>query len=220
MFKKIAVSMLLIASAFNAQAAGSAPFGVTGTITPAACDVTLTGGVVSLGVLSTVTVRGYTNDGRGMYQVPAVPVPISIVCSASTHVAILFADNHAGKAFPMDGYDLQRFGIVDGNGTASIGAFRMFFNNTTIDGAAVNQFLNTPAGTPAWSPNGFVDSAATANPGRITGFSKTAGATTPDALTTLSGTLNFLIWVSKAYVDSATNSITPAGSGTISLVYL
>ena len=219
MFKKIAATTLLMASAFGAHAAGSAPFGVTGTITPAACDVTLTGGVVNLGTISTVAVRANGLAGTG-YALPPVNIPINITCSAATRVEIAFIDNKPGQIISVNGGDVIRFGMGDGAGTTAIGSFQMAFTAVTIDSVAVGQFLNAPNGTTTWATTASGQAVNLASPGHTTAFSKTAGATTPDSFTTLVGNLQFGMFLSKAYIDSATNSVTPNGSGTLSLVYL
>ena len=223
MFKKIAVSMLLIASAFNAQAAGSAPFGVTGTITPAACDVTLTGGIANLGVVSTVAMRAnaVTTGSSPAYSLANIYVPFNITCSAATRVEVSFVDNHAGKNAPLDTSDVMRFGMIDGAGSTAIGAVTFQLTGQLVDGVSVGQFLISPNGTTAWSAiNPAGADASYASPGYTIGVAKVAGATVPDSLTTLSGSLRIKIFINKAYVDSATNSITPNTSGTMSLVYL
>ena len=221
MFKKIALTTLLMASAFGAQAAGSAPFGVTGTITPAACDVTLTGGIVNLGTISTVAVRASSVYFATTYQLASIVVPINITCSAATRVEVAFIDNKSASNFAINANDAQRFGIADGSGTTAIGGYQVGFVNTTIDSVAVAQFLSATTGTTAYFAATIPTVPAMwAAPGRTNAFSKTGGATTPDSLTTLTGNLTFAIFLSKSYVDSATNSITPNGSGTLSLVYL
>ena len=111
--------------------------------------------------------------------------------------------------------------MVDGSGTTAIGAYEMYFSSLLIDGVAVGQILNAANGTSTWSTAGIGGAAASyTGIANTMGFAKTAGATTPDSLTTLSGTVNIQPFFSKPYIDSATNSITPHGSGTMSLVYL
>ena len=222
MFKKIVMTSMLLASAISAQAAGSAPFGVTGTITPAACDVTLTGGIINLGLISTVYVRSLPLvQGGTAYQTPWTAVPFNIVCSAATNVYVSFSDNNPGKTFSAVNPGI-RFGVVDGAGTTSIGDYQAAFHDMVLDNTPVAQYLIAQNGTSAWSTVGGAGggTAAFANPGAKNGFAKLAGATTPDSLTTLSGILSFNVNLSSNYIQSATNSITPNGSGTMTLVYL
>lgn len=219
MFKKIIFTSAILVSALSAQASGSVPFGVTGTITPAACNVTLTGGIVNLGVISTVQVRSYGTVGP-QYVLPPVLVPFNVTCSAPTAVQVSFVDNLPGKVAPMDSNDAIRFGIVDGTGTTAIGNYQAAFSNIIIDGVGVGQYLLAPNGTSAWSNTTVTGLPAVyAVPGYKTGFAKTTGVTIPDSLTTLAGNMIFEVHLTSSYIQSATNAITPNGSGTMTLVY-
>ena len=227
MFKQIIFTGVLMAAFVNANAqSASAPFGVTGTITPGACSVTLTGGQINLGTLSAATVKGYPLGGTssGVYQIPPVNTPISITCGAPTKVEVSFVDNRPGKTFLVDGSDPVRFGMVDGAGTTGIGSYQLRFltASTTIDNVAVGQYLSAPNGTTTWSTT-TAGTAVPSNfgaPGYMVGFAKVAGATTPDSFTTLTGTLEFKSFVSVNYVNNATTAIALNGSGTLTLVYL
>lgn len=212
---------MLLVSTTTALASGSAMFGVTGAITPPACNVTLTGGVVDHGVLSTVAVRSGALAYGLAFQLPATSVPFNITCAAATRVEVAFVDNLAGRIIAIDGDDAVRFGLVDGAGSTAIGSYQATFTSATIDGMAVGQFLNAPTGTTAWNARSSPSlGAAYISPGHTTGFARLAGATLPDSLTTLAGTLQFKFFLDKAYVESARSAITPNGSGTLSLVYL
>ena len=222
MLKQIIFISALMAAFLNAHAqSSSAPFGVTGTITPGACSVALTGGVVNLGTLSAATVKAY-GQASGVYHFPGVNLPISITCGAPTKVEASFIDNHTSDKYVLDQNDVVRFGIVDGAGTKGIGFYTMIFSNTTIDNVAVGQFLNAPNGTANWTSTvpGTGVPAIYASHNNTIGFSKTAGATTPDSFTTLTGTLSFQSYASINYVNNATTAIALNGSGTLTLVYL
>ncbi|KAF3999263.1 DUF1120 domain-containing protein [Glaciimonas immobilis] len=219
MLKKVLVASALLATIINANASSSA-FGVTGTITPEACNVTLTGGTVNLGSINASVVKGY-GLAQTSYAMPSVAVPISIVCSAPTKVEVSFVDNKVGKVFAIDTNDPIRYGMVDGAGTAAIGSIAINFNNTVIDTVAVGQFLNAPNNTTTWTATGPSNlSAIFASPGYTIGFAKLASATTPDSFTTLAGNLIMSPYISAAYVKGATAAITPTSSGTLTLVYL
>ena len=226
MFKKLLLTSALLATFATAHAQSSQNFGVTGTVSPAPCNVTLTGGTVNLGTLSQATVKAYSVAGttNNFYSVPAANVPISITCGAATKVEVSFVDNKSGKNLPFDAGDAIRFGVTDGAaGTAAIGAYQINFVTTTIDSVATAVYLSAPNGTTAWSnkiastttvPNSYVA------PGHATGFAKVATATVPDSITTLAGNLTFQAYLGKAYIDGATTAVTPTGSGTLTLAYL
>ena len=227
MFKKLLLTSALLATFASAHAQSSQNFGVTGTVSPAPCNVTLTNGVANLGSLSQATVKGYpvnTATSNSLYTIPTLNVPISIVCGAATKVEVSFVDNKPGKNIPMDTFDALRFGITDGAGTAAIGAYQMSFvtATTTIDSVPVGLFLNAPNGTTTWSKT--VAGTPTTNnfiaPNYATGFAKSTTATIPESITTLSGTLAIQTFLAKTYIDSATSAISPTGSGTLTLAYL
>ena len=225
MFKKLLLTSALLATFASAHAQSSQNFGVTGTVSPAPCNVTLTGGTVNLGTLSQATVKGYivVSNTNNFYQMSPVNATINIVCSAATKVQVSFIDNKSNKNLALDGIDIVRFGLTNSTaGTIAIGAYQINFTNTTIDGAIPTVYLSAPNGTSNWSTK-TAGTAFTANlvaPGFANGFAKTAGAMVPDAITTLSGNLTFQAYLGKDYVDGATSILTPAGSGTLTLTYL
>ena len=226
MFKKLLLTSALLVTFATALAQSSQNFGVTGTISPSPCSVTLTGGVANLGTVSKAIVKAYTPAANDtVYLVPFVLVPIAVICGAATKVEVSFTDNKSGKKFPVDANDLIRFGITDDTaGTQAIGSYQVSFSDTTIDNVVVGVYLSAQNGTGpiTWLTKiaGTFFSSNVVAPGYVTGFAKTAGAGTPDAFKTLSGNLNFQAYLSKAYIDSATNNVKPTGSGTLTLVYL
>ena len=229
MFKKLLLTSALLATFASAHAQSSQNFGVTGTVSPAPCTVTVPNGVVNLGSLTSAAVKLYPvltgAASSTIYQVPATNLTLNIACNAATKVALSFVDNKAGKNFVFDANDPARFGIVDAAGTTAIGFYQIFFKSTTVDSTntAIGQFLGAANGSTTFSttsPAGMSHPTSTAMPGRTVAFAKTAGATAPDAVTTLSSTFLFETYLSKAYIDGATGAVAPTGSGTLTLVYL
>ena len=225
MFKKLLLTSALLATFATAHAQSSQNFGVTGTVTPGACNVTLTSGVANLGTITQATAKGYTVRTGGtntVYVPPLQLIPINISCGAATKVEVSFVDNKPGKNFALDGGDLIRFGMVDGAaGTSAVGSYEMSFITTTIDSVAVGTFLHAANGATTWNKtivagvgNGYIA------PGYTTGFAKVAAATVPESITTVAGTLQMQIFLSKTLVDGLTTTFSPNGSGTLTLVYL
>lgn len=210
-------ALLALAVGTNASAV---VFDVTGAAIPEACNVTLTGGTVNLGSISTSLVKSYPAANNN-YIFPAFNIPISISCSAPTQVEVSFIDNKAGKNFPVDAFDSIRFGVVDGAGATAIGSYSLQFVNTVIDTVAVGQFLSAANNTTVWSASGVSALGPSyAAPGYMTGFAALAGANVPGSFTTLSGTLNLVMRISTAYIGGATAAIAPTGSGTLTLTYI
>ena len=227
MFKKLLLASALLVTFASAQAQSSQPFGVTGTVTPAPCKVTLTGGIVNLGTVSQATAKTYSvrSSATTFYIAALQSIPISITCSAATRVQVSFLDNKPGKFLPVDGYDAIRFGMTDGAaGTVAVGAYEMrFLPTTTIDGVAVGTYLHAANGATTWSKetgtttggaNSYISS------GFATGFAKDAAAVAPESITALSGSLEMQVLLGKAFVDGITTNFVPTGSGTLTLAYL
>ena len=225
MIKKLFLTSALLAIFASAYAQSSQNFGVTGTILPAPCNVTLTGGVIDLGALSKTTAAGNgtifaTNT---FYIQPRVNVPINIVCPSATNVNISLIDNKPGKNLLFGTYDIFRFGITDGAaGTTAIGAYTIYFADANIDGISVGAYVSKKTGTLAWTTKlaGTLQGSANIIPDYTTGFAKSSNATTPEAFTRLSGNLAFDTYLGKSYTDSATSIVLPTGSGTLTLTYL
>lgn len=235
MLKKLlltsAFSLVTFANINTNAFAQSVPFGVTGIVSPSSCTVSLTGGTVNLGTIMQTTVKGYSvyaGTKNPVYLMISQNVPIGVTCTTAARVALLFVDNKSTSVFAVDNNDILRFGLTDGAGSGTaIGSYQLAFNtaDTSVDGAIPGTYLNAPGGTTAvatWS-NKAAATGYGANivvPSYLLGFAKAASTTTPEAFTTLSGSLNFRTYLSKAYIDSATTAVTPIGSGTLTLVYL
>ena len=225
MFKKLLLTSALLATFASAHAQSSQNFGVTGTVTPGACNVTLTSGVANLGTITQATAKGYavrTGTVNSFYVPPMQLIPINISCGAATKVEVSFVDNKPGKNMAVDGGDVFRFGMVDGAaGTSAVGAYEMSFISTTIDTVAVGTLLHAANGATSWNKSIVTGiSNAYIAPGYTTGFAKAAAATVPESLTTVAGTLQMQIFLSKTLVDGLTTTFSPTGSGTLTLAYL
>lgn len=223
MFKKIILAAAMLTAITTVHAAATAPFGVSGSITPTACAVTLTGGVASLGTLSFATVKSYGQNATGYNMTPVV-VPVGITCPSAMKVALSFTDNLAGKIVAMDSNDAMRFGLVNGtSGTTAIGSYQLSLTSVTLDSNAVGSLMVAPGvATPtAWSSTGAAGlNSSFPLPGYSTTFSKSTSSTTPDSFTTMAGSLTISATIGTAYLGAATATITPNGSGTLALIYL
>ena len=224
MFKKvlIASAMLAAVAGANAQSTG---FGVGGTVTPSTCSISLTGaGIADYGGLTKVAVQATsqgTGSGGAYYALGNRTVALSVSCSSPIRLELATVDNKAAQKFAIDANDGFRYGIANGTNTTAFGAYVVSGSVLTLNGATPATFLTAPTGTTAWSATGFNGEAATTMaPGYATGFSATAAATIPDAVTTIGGNLTFTSYISKAVIDAATGVVTLNGSGTISLQYL
>lgn len=223
MFKKILLVSAVLASFTSAHAATSAAFGSgAGTITPPACSVTLTGGTVTIGTLTQTTVKTYTTMGSGSalsYKLPPVTIGYAVTCSSLTKIALGVVDNNPGKATVITTTDSMAFGLVDGAASTAIGQFFLTVNTLTTDSTFVGGLAAT-TGTSTWAAAPVFLNALALTPGTSTGFIKSAGTTSPDAYTSLSGNMLATIFINGAYMSAASTAITPTASGTLSVIYL
>lgn len=219
MFKKILSTAAMLAAITNAHAASTVPFGLTGTVTPAPCDVVLTIGSADLSA-SNASVRARPGRG-GTFMPQSTTLPITIKCSTGIKVAMQFVDNFSGKNVKIDTDDIIRFGVVDGNGTTAIGAYDIQLTGVNLDNTPVGQFLTALNNTTSWTALGPTGkSASYAAPGYSVTFAKAAGATAPDSFMNFVGNLTVQAYLSAAYINNTNSSVIPNGSGTLAMVYL
>ena len=221
MFNKSIFCVALLGFVVGANAAGSASFGVTGTITPSPCVLTINGGGnANFGDKTTLQAQQLGGSST-VYDFGGVDMPLSVMCGHPTKVVMSFIDNLAGKNFPMDANDPIRFGVVHNTDTTAIGAYQIDLANLKVDNATPAGFFTAANGSTAWSKNGPTGLPSNyAAPGWQVGFAKTSRAITPDSLTNIAGTINLHMWVSKQYVDESKDLTTLKGAGTVVLSYL
>lgn len=236
MLKKLVFISVLLTTfiGINAYAQGTAPFGVTGAISPSSCILILSNGTVNLGSLTLTAVRGYGLINNNGYKMAPQTATVSISCSVPTKFSLSFIDNKSVTTpTVIDGNDSGRFVLGDTatgpRAANAVGSYQVAFTSTTMDvgggvtPAPVGQFLSAPIGSQSWItglPGGLTLSAGTVLPGKALAFAKTAGVTTPDSILKLDGTLTFTTHLGKTVIDSATTIVTPSGSGTMTLFYL
>lgn len=221
MLNNIIIFTSLVGCVIGASAAGSASFGVTGSITPSPCVMTINNsGNAHFGDKTSLQIKemGGTTD---LYDFGNSSIPISVMCGHPTKVVMSFIDNLAGKNFPLDANDPIRFGIIDNNGSAAIGTYQIDLSGLTIDGVSPAAFLAAINGSATWSKNGPTALPSNyAAPGWQVGFTKTGSTLSPDSLSNIGGAINIHMWISKSYVENSKNMATMKGSGTVTLSYL
>jgi len=225
----LACAAAMLMAMGSAHAAESAGFGVTGTITPNACDITLGGGgLANYGTLLKTAVQALpvVTGTNPAYNLGDATIPITVNCNGvATKAELAFVDNKSAQRLAIDATDARRFGVSDGTGTTAIGAYGVRFANfPTLDGTAAAGLLFTPngstSGSATWTATNITGTTNHLVPGYTTGFVKSVSNTTPDSFTVLSGNLTTALNVSKAYVDASANGIQITGSGTVTVVYL
>ncbi|MFJ7311489.1 DUF1120 domain-containing protein [Pseudomonas sp. NPDC098747] len=179
---------------------------MTGTITPAACNITIDGGDIDLGSISakdlSATERTY---------LPTVNKNLTVQCSSATLVGINAINNTVSTDLEGDDFGLGQ----DANGN-SYGWFNIQLQTPTLDSAPGTVLRSTVSGLTwgASNPDVLFHDATS-----VTSWS-TSGGAAPATVTLLNQPIVIkpIIFPEKTFDTSS--EITLNGSATIELVYL
>ncbi|MER2043752.1 DUF1120 domain-containing protein [Pantoea agglomerans] len=221
-----AVFAAMASVSFAGQAAESATLAVTGTITPATCDVSLSSASIELGNIAASTLTEASNIKTGN------DVTLSVDCDAAAATAIQTTDNRAASAMTLtelydqtkvtisDYTDANIFGLGTDSAQAKVGALSLSISAATVDGTA-NTHLLTSADKAAWKASAI--SATTPNPLQKNGYfalAADADATAPAAVTKSTYTLSSMIILKKGALYPTGEAVGIDGNLTFSVVYL
>ncbi|MFJ7311504.1 DUF1120 domain-containing protein [Pseudomonas sp. NPDC098747] len=202
--KKFLLLPLALAFASNAAlAANSVDLRVTGTITPAACDITLTGGDVDFGSLkdlSSTEETSFTSPTKDL----------NILCSAPTQVGIKAIDNRQGTNTG------RAFGLGKDSADGKIGSYHIDLRNKTVDGSAGQLTRSTDSGT-TWTK--VADAMVNPAPTEIISWAAT-GTDAPVPVTSVTQQFEIDLAIAPTSTLDTSTDITLDGSATIELVYL
>lgn len=228
MHKRLLTSSFAVAlGAFSyaGHAADSATFGVTGTISPTSCDVSLSAEKFDFGSISAASLTAPHNEKTGG------TVNLNVSCDAPTAVALRTTDNRASSA--MTGAEMEQelstvsvlsdanlFGLGTDSAGNKTGVMLMVVNNAALNGAASGNLL-TSDDRAVWNayPISLTASYAVAKNGYFT-LASEAGSTAPAAATTMSYTLRPGIILKRADKYPGGETVNIDGNVTFSLVYL
>ena len=213
-----ALALSLFASAFASGAhAQSIDLQVKGSITPAACTPTLSGGgVVDFGVMqaSSLNLTAPT-------VLPTKTTSLTITCDAPAQVGFLLLDNR-GSSVADVGYAA---GVGYGLGMAGesmIGAYKLSVkpDQFTVDGAQ-GHGLYSPDNI--WrnitATKDLLDALAGANY-EVYSAAKSSGATAPDAFQTMTATIDVEATLNRGDALPLGDRVEMDGSASITLIYL
>lgn len=221
--KKITLLPLALTFAANAaMAANSVDLRVTGTITPSACNISLSGGDFDVG-----TVSGSALNPTTLTRLPDVGgKTLSITCSGATQVAFKVIDNRASSTPPGDSpYHVHAamFGLGTDGANNPVGYYviKAMQTGATINGEAGRIAYSDNSGT-FWNYPTGVDltlSDFDQSP-RIYAFdiSNTTGQPVPT--TSASTELKINTFIQPENTLDTSSEITLDGSATIELVYI
>ena len=221
-----AVAAIMTSVSFAGQAAESASLSVSGTITPATCDVSLSAESIDLG---NITAGTLTSD---LNLKPASDVSVNVDCGAPTAVAVQTTDNRAASAMTyaevsdqmkvdLNGFtDANLFGLGTDSAQAKIGTLVLAVSAATADGTA-NANLLSSTDKAAWTATTL--SATTGKPLEKNGYftlASNADTTAPAAMTKSSYTIMSQLMLKKANLYPAGEEVKIDGNVTFSVVYL
>ncbi|MDA8482643.1 DUF1120 domain-containing protein [Pseudomonas resinovorans] len=219
--KKFVLLPLALAFAANsAMAANSVDLRVTGTITPAACDISLAGGDFDLG-----TISGNDLSATTKTTLPAVGgKTLNITCSGATQVAFKALDNRASSR-PSGIQNPAMFGLGMDGANNPIGYYTIGVvqSTMTVDGGSGKLKGSVDEGA-SWAI--YASPVVNLTPydlnPRITAIDlETAGDNAPPTpITNASTELQVTGYIQPESTLDTSAEIALDGSATIELVYL
>lgn len=221
-----AIVMAMGTASFAGQAAESASLAVTGTITPASCDVSLSTASVNFGTVPASALADTMN------YIAASPVQLSVACDAATAVAVQTTDNRSSSAMTLaemsESLKVDIPGMVDTNifglgldtASSKVGALLVSITDATLNGTS-NLNLLSSADKSAWVTHTLSSSSAysLAKDGYFA-LGEDSSATSPASVTNATYTLNSSAILKKADQYPSGEQVNIDGNVTFSVVYL
>lgn len=216
-----AVTATLASVSFAGQAAESATLAVTGTITPAACDVSLSTTTLEFGNIPMSTLTENTNGIVGPEAI------LNVDCNAATATAIQNTDNRAASAMTLaemseqmkmtpEDEEAGAYGLGTDSAQNKVGVLAIGIKSATADGTANSNLLTSTdkaSWTVASAPFGLKNNSYFA-------LAANANATAPAAHTKSTYTISSGILLKKASFYPTGESVPIDGNVTFSVVYL
>jgi hypothetical protein len=217
----LALSLMTgIAPTVNAQSTTGLDLG--GTITPAACALTLdSGGGVDYGTINKRNLNALSPTTLG-----EKPITLTVACTGATRFAFRFIDNRFDSFVGIMPPDFNKeFGLGKTQSNQNIGGYQIHIDTTqiNIDGSGGYSTDSFNSGS-TWAASVTLDGAVAVlqvRPAGLHGFTKTSGHTSgPDLLTNMTMPLEVLVVVRRTDQLPGTDDIALDGSSTIELLYL
>jgi type 1 fimbria pilin len=202
------LAAMLLAAGASAFAASSTELTVTGFITPAACEPSLSnGGKVHYGKISTQDLREDHADKHSKIGVHTLQ--LTITCNASTQMGLEAKDNREGSNSTNNRFD---FGLGLINETEKLGTFTLAIKNAAEDGNALD-VIKSENGQDWYRGSGL---------DRIYNFASVASTGTLDPLPVKSVTADLVVttWIAPTRGLTLTSEVPLDGSVTLTVRYL
>lgn len=200
---------LLIASASSAFAASSTDLTVTGLITPAACEPSLSNnGIVDHGKIKAADL----NQNAPTYLARKT-IDFSVTCDGATPFALQGEDNRAGSEHESESF---YFGLGLINSTEKLGAFQVNFTNPRADNRTAT-FIVSDNGGQNWQK---LHSSFALRKSSDWVSVAAWGTETPIPVTTFTGQMQINTEIAPANQLTLTDDVTMDGSLTLNVIYL
>lgn len=225
--RKILLLLLFIfpLSAAISYAAESASLSVTGTITPATCDITLSSSVIDLGNIAAATL---SND---YYTVSGNTISVNLLCDSATAVALQSSDNRPSSAMTsaevlsemaLDAgvSDTGIFGLGLDSVNNKVGAMTLNLIGGTLNGTTDNNILISKDKS-SWSAVVIsYNTPYVVEKDALFALAEDATSVSPAVVSIASYSFKPLVNLKKANKYPAGETVAIDGSVTFSLVYL
>ncbi|MFJ7311520.1 DUF1120 domain-containing protein [Pseudomonas sp. NPDC098747] len=211
--KKLILLPLALTFATNAaMAANSVDLRVTGTITPAACDISMSGGDFDLGTINAnkETITSFTTSTK----------TLNILCSSDTLVGIKGIDNRADSTATANP-NRSEYGLGFDNIQNKIGTYWVHLggdSNEVNIGASTGTLIRSNDNGTSWvsnAANGLKN-----GPNDVHSWNNTTATDGPLSVTSVSIPLDLYVEIQPTNNLDTSQTITLDGSATIELVYL
>ena len=202
--KKILLASLIASASAGAFAATSADMSIAGSITPAGCDIVLTGGNIDY---KEITLNEQPIFGTKLAD---MPVNFAITCAAPSTVTFKIIDNK-----PNTSNATAEFGLGMSN-DRKIGEYRFHSTASTLmldNVAGPVQLLDSANGNNGWAPTVTITS------NNFYGVKSGVGVGTPVAFTSLSGEMMVQAVINPSSKLDLTKKIELDGSATMEIYY-
>ncbi|MDC6117473.1 DUF1120 domain-containing protein [Serratia rubidaea] len=231
MQQSVCALAVLAATTLPAMAASTVDVRVIGTITPAACTPTLSGG----GTIDYGAINPTTLSATDYTVLPEREVSLAITCDAPAKVAITPVNGRPGTVAgatesgggaaltPVPLLSLTGAGVV-GLGLSNgqkVGGYAMKVEDLTTDGAPADVIRTALGSSTGWQADGnhygFFRNVGTV-PFQVTAAAP--GTLVPEAFTTLAGKLRVQAYLNKTSELDVSSPVALDGLTTIEMVYL
>ncbi|TQI81640.1 uncharacterized protein DUF1120 [Serratia fonticola] len=225
----ISLALLTLPASFALHAANSAVVNVKGTLTPAACNISVTG-TADYGTISVSQLKENGSDEG--YHLGIRDVPFNISCDSPVKTAFTVTADQlgAGSTSPIyikhpDGSIQEKFDdsyipLTDGDGEL-MGYHAVFLSNFEADNKSIDRILSNDSGV-TWEK--MTAQGSNASYVRVAGnqlFSwAESGELTPMATENMQGLVHISAAIIPSYVDTITDDVSFDTNTTLALVYI